>query len=221
MINHAYRASLAIISAMIGLSIYGTYQIPVETLLPIHWNLHGEADQYVSRNIGLVLLPALAAFVFAMFAAIPFVDPRQNNVKRSAGLYYASWFGGLALIFVIQMAIVFSASEGTHLDVYFIFLPTCLFIVIIGNYMTKSRSSWFIGVRTPWSLSSERAWIAANRATGWLFVIFGLVAAIASYATTIESGLVILVIGLITSVAVGIAASYKSWKHDSDRDRVT
>jgi len=92
MIRSGLWWSIGMIIASIGVSVYGTYQIPSDMVLPVHWSLDGQADQYMQRDTVMVSIPAVMVLMTALFAAIPFIDPRTNNVRRSAGLYYASWF---------------------------------------------------------------------------------------------------------------------------------
>ena len=217
MMRVEHLASGIIILAMMSVSIYGTYVISADTLLPIHWSIRGEADHYVARDTALILMPVMGVILSMLFIAIPFIDPRKENVRRNVGLYYVSWFGPLCVILITHVAIVLSAAKAVELSPYTVLVPTCFLVIVLGNYMTKSRSSWFIGLRTPWSLMSERAWIAANRVAGRLFVITGLFASVAAVSINIQWGFSILTIGLPISALIGVAISYEVWRQDPDR----
>ena len=52
-----------------------------------------------------------------------------------------------------------------------------LLFVVLGNVMGKIRPNWFVGVRTPWTLSSKKSWTKTHRLAGWLFIAMGLLAA--------------------------------------------
>ena len=39
-----------------------------------------------------------------------------------------------------------------------------LLLVVIGAIMDQLRPNWFVGIRTPWTLSSEESWRATHRA---------------------------------------------------------
>jgi len=214
MIRSGLWWSIGMIIASIGVSVYGTYQIPSDMVLPVHWSLDGQADQYMQRDTVMVSIPAVMVLMTALFAAIPFIDPRTNNVRRSAGLYYASWFGGLGVLLIIQTCIVLSAANGDLVDPKTIFILACLLTLMIGNYMAKSRSSWFIGLRTPWSLTSERAWISANRATGGLFVLTAIMAGLAAFFIEEKWGFTILGVGVLASTIAGTVISYDAWRND-------
>lgn len=210
----AYWFSAAAIAVMVAISIFGAAHIPPDAKLPSHWNIHGDVDGYASRNALLVFLPLLAFAASAIFAAVPYVDPRKENLKRSAGLYYACWFGVVSLFASLHALVILSASYGVELDARFILLPISLLVIAIGNFMAKSRSTWFVGLRTPWTLTSEAAWIAANRATGWFFVLTGVVAAATAFIVDVRTAFFVLFAGLMASACLGIAISYLVWRKD-------
>jgi len=46
----------------------------------------------------------------------------------------------------------------------------------IGILMENAERNWFIGIRTPWTLSSDRVWRKTNRLGGKLFRSAGIAA---------------------------------------------
>ena len=47
-------------------------------------------------------------------------------------------------------------------------------LIFIGNYMSKLRKNFFIGVRTPWTLASDEVWSRTHRLAGWAFALGGI-----------------------------------------------
>jgi len=41
------------------------------------------------------------------------------------------------------------------------------------NYLTRVEPNWFVGIRTPWTLSSDTVWRKTHRTGGLLMVIAG------------------------------------------------
>jgi uncharacterized membrane protein len=87
---------------------------------------------------------------------------------------------------------------------------------LVGNLMGKIRPNWFVGVRTPWTLSSKRSWTRTHRFAGWVFVVGGLCfmgAGVfrAHVMWNVAAGL--LVAGIIATVVY----SYLVWRTDPDR----
>ncbi len=212
-------ASALIIIAMAAISVYGWIAIPEEAMIARHWNLQGVADGYSPRNHVLFGMPLLAAGISFLFVLIPLVDPRSENVKKSAGLLIAGWIGSLALLLIAHASIIFAAANGVQVqsvpDITLYIL--CIVLILVGNFMAKSRSNFFLGVRTPWTLSSEHAWSAANRTGGWLLVLTGLAAAGTGMALDTVRGYQILIIGVIAAVAISVIISYFAWRADPDR----
>ena len=52
--------------------------------------------------------------------------------------------------------------------------PASLFFALLGNVLGKVRRNFWIGVRTPWTLASERVWIDTHRFSARLFVAIGI-----------------------------------------------
>ncbi len=46
--------------------------------------------------------------------------------------------------------------------------------ILLGNILPKMPSSFFIGIRTPWTLSSEHVWRKTHKVGGICFVMGGL-----------------------------------------------
>lgn len=211
--------SILILLFMAAISFYGLNNLAPDAMLPSHWNIRGEVDDYSSRNSLLLFAPAIGVIVAIIFSAIPYIDPRRHNVLRSSGLYYATWFGSLGFLAAIHFVIITAGVRGVEPDTSFILLPLCVLLAIIGNFMAKSRSSWFIGLRTPWTLTSESAWIAANRTAGWLFVLTGAAGAVSSYVTDTETAFIVMGAGLIASALIGVFVSYRVWRNDPERSK--
>ena len=59
-----------------------------------------------------------------------------------------------------------------------------LLFIALGNQMAKFRSNFFIGVKTPWALSSEAVWQKSQRLGGKTFFFDGIALLIASIFLT-------------------------------------
>mgnify|MGYP000052596555 CR=1 FL=1 len=64
-------------------------------------------------------------------------------------------------------------TTRTRLAILGITAPVLAFAVV-GGLMGKIRPNWFVGIRTPWTLTSKVAWVRTHRLGGWLFVAQGL-----------------------------------------------
>ena len=49
-----------------------------------------------------------------------------------------------------------------------------LFFALLGNVMGKVRKNFYIGIRVPWTLASDRVWNDTHRLAAWLMVGGGI-----------------------------------------------
>jgi uncharacterized membrane protein len=94
----------------------------------------------------------------------------QFEVQNSGATYSYLMAIPVALMGAIELFMLCMAL-GVRLDVARI-IPALVFVMLIlmGNPMGKVRRNFFIGIRTPWTLASERVWYATHRLAGKLMV---------------------------------------------------
>jgi len=88
-----------------------------------------------------------------------------------------------------------------------------LLFVFLGNYLTRVEPNWFIGVRTPWTLSSDTVWRKVHRTAGWLFVIAGIVIAAGAFAPR-SAFMPLFVVTIVAAAGIPVAQSYVLWKRE-------
>lgn len=202
------------IALVVGATIFGV--LSRDTLpdhVASHWNFSGEADQWVSPTAFVFGFPALALLMTLTLAVAPRLDPKRRNFPEHAAEY---WLVGNALL--AFLAIVFVAVIGVNrgwpirLDVI-IGIGLGLLLLLIGNVMTRIKPNWILGLRTPWSLSSERSWRESHRVAGYGFVVVGLVSVVMGIVGVV--GLMRYTIGGIIAVATAATVwSYIAWRRD-------
>jgi uncharacterized membrane protein len=210
-------ANAILIAAMLGVTLWVWPTIADDAQLPLHWNLEGEPDRFGSKIEGLLAMPAMSAVLTAIFLVLPYVDPRRKNLQQSAKLWNAAAIGTVLLLTILHVFLVLSAI-GQPVDIKSVLLPgTAGLFILLGNYLGKSRSNWFAGIRTPWTMSSEYSWEKTHRWAGRLFVLSGLVTLAAWFLTDAKFAAWIMIGGIGATAVISIVLSYFYWKHDPDR----
>jgi uncharacterized membrane protein len=181
--------------------------------IPAHWGTSGEPDRYAGKFEGLLGPPLMALGIYILFLVLPRIDPRKENYARFQGVYTV-----LKTLMVAFMAgllgIVVLWARGVQVDTgVAVMLMAGLLIMVIGNFMGKVRPNWFVGIKTPWALSSEESWNKTHRLGGKLFVIWGLALAIAApfHNALAFSALSAGMLGLIVCLYL---YSYLIWRKD-------
>ena len=217
MIKRGLLWSALIGAAMLAVSAYGWAVLPGDAQFPMHWSASGDVNRYGGKLEALFLVPVMTVFVVLVLAVAPLVDPRRENLQQSSTFYLAGWIGGVGVLALAHVVIVYAAVTGKAPPIAALMLCVGGFIAILGNFMAKSRSNWFAGIRTPWTLSSDHAWSVANRLSGWGFVITGLLTMVLVLLSTTENAIAGLLTGLIASLIAGTVTSYFAWRNDPDR----
>ena len=184
--------------------------------VPVHWGLNGQADRWGGRAEGLLAMPLTALGVYVLLLFLPRIDPGRANYAT-----FARTYGILRLFVVLFLAaihvLVLLAIRGQHveMDAVVPFLIGALFVVL-GNLLGKIRPNWFVGIRTPWTLSSKESWTRTHRAGGWVFMASGLL--LMSCALFRERAYATSVYALIAASFLGLLVySYVVWRKDPDK----
>jgi uncharacterized membrane protein len=211
--------SFLAIAAMLAFSAWAWSVLPPTARIVVHWNLEFRPDSYAPKSFGLLFLPGLALIISALFAIIPSIEPRRANLMTSRKLYYAGWYGALGLFGTIHILTVLNAA-GVALDVPRIVLAaTALLMIVLGNFLGKSRSNFFVGLRLPWTLSSELAWGKANRLSGLGMMATGAGALVLLFLSSETLAIGVFVGGLLLTFAVSTVAAFVYWRQDAHRSQ--
>lgn len=162
---------LTLVSAAIGAYFYRALPDPV----PTHFDLAGRPNGFTSKPLG-VFLPTLFIAPLGLFlAVIPKISPRGYQVDAFKRVYEIISLTTLGFLFVIS-ALAFSASLGHPWSMDHAILPLVgLLLLILGNFMGKTRRNFFVGIRTPWTLADDEVWLRTHRLGGPLFVLGGAI----------------------------------------------
>ena len=173
--------------------------------IPLHWNISGHVDRYGSRE-NVFVLPAVMIGVVALCVVLPWLSPKRFELDsfRSTFLYIMLLILGLL---VYLHALTFWAALDKPLDINrALFGALFLFLILTGNVLGKVRRNFFIGVRTPWTLASEKVWYATHRFTARLLVISGVIGLLSLILTPNPwIGLAILIASSLASVIYSLA----------------
>ena len=206
-------ASVVLVAAMVASAWWVADRLPPDAMLPIHWNARGEPNNFAGKWSALMLPAMLTTGTSLLLAALGRIQPMRDNFEKSQGLYFIVWIGTLGMFALIHL-MVLDAALHWHLPASRLFVGALgLFFGAIGNQLGKSRPMFFIGIRTPWTLTNEDVWIATHRLGGKLMVLAGtawLIAAIADW--TGPRAMPILTATLLAACLVPAAYSYFHWR---------
>ncbi|MBW2979825.1 SdpI family protein [Candidatus Woesearchaeota archaeon] len=166
--------ALAIIIISFAVSIYLYPQMPDR--MASHWNSQGEVDGYMSRFWGLFLMPIVVTFCFLLFIFLPRIDPLKKNVEKFRKYY--DWFIALfiAFMFYVYLLTIFWNLDYRFNMTVMIIPAFGILIYYIGILVENCKRNWFIGIKTPWTLSSDEVWNKTHKLAAKLFKAAGVIA---------------------------------------------
>lgn len=151
-------------------------QLPAQ--IASHWNAVGQVDGTLPRAWGVFLVPGIFVILAALFFAIPRIDPRRENIAKFRS--YFDWFvAAFAIFFYYIYLLTLLANVGYSFDLAAAVIPPLAgLFYIIGMLLPRTEPNWFIGIRTPWTISSPAVWRKTHQAGGWAFraaAVIGLI----------------------------------------------
>jgi len=218
------------VAAGVAISAATTVALPATGEFPVHWGADGAPDRWADRAGAvryLWAMPLITLAVGLVLATVPAIDPRKGNIETGRRGYVAVWLGMMVLLtcvhggVALQMLHAGDNAGGSGEMVRWVIAATAVLMIVIGNYLPKTRSSFFFGIRTPWTLSSDTAWEKTHRVAGPLFMAagaLGLVGAFTLNGIWLAFQLSVLVIG---AALISAIYSYFAWRHAPDRDHGT
>lgn len=205
---------LFVAALAVAASIWASPRLP--PTMATHWSLNGTPDGYSSRAWALAIVPIMLMFMTVMFNVLPKVDPRRENYAKFLSSY---WLIANAVIVFLLVAHAMIIASGLGFSVRIdrlMPLGVGFLFVFLGNYLTRVEPNWFVGIRTPWTLSSDTVWRRTHRTGGLLMVIGGLVLAVGAFMPR-PVFLVLFVATIVIVAVIPIVQSYVLWKREQGK----
>lgn len=165
--------SVIFVVVMLGVAVWIYPHLPVQT--PTHWDADGNVNGWMPRFWAAAIWPLVMLGLTVMYALLPVISPRKFEI-RPFGRTYGIVVLAIQAFMLAVGTIALLAGAGYHISLGLV-APVAVgaLLMVIGNFMGKFRKNFFIGIRTPWTLTSDVVWERTHRLAGWLFVLAGLV----------------------------------------------
>lgn len=159
---------VCLIPLLIGAILYPRLPETVAT----HWDGNGVANGWQPKFIGIIVFPGILVLVNLLFPVLLKIDPKYKNMDGKLKIL-VQWI--IPIIEIFASGVTLSSALGKDLPI-----PTIetmllgILFTAIGNYLPKTKQSYTMGIRLPWTLNSEENWNRTHRMGGFLWVIGGI-----------------------------------------------
>ncbi|MFC3053495.1 SdpI family protein [Kordiimonas pumila] len=211
----SFKWALVLTALTILAGIYGILTVDLNTAVPTSWDFDGTITNYDSPLLALTVLPIIQVIILLIACKINVFDPRAENLKASPKAVSAILTAIFALFFSLQIFMLLSA-KGMPASINAIQILIGFLFIVIGNYFGKLKSSFILGIRTPWTLSSDTVWRKTHRLGGKTFVAGGF--ALLLTALVFGNGVIYkwLFFSIIAvTVAVPVLYSWYIWQQEN------
>ena len=182
--------------------------------IPTHWNIRGEIDGWSPKWVGVWLVPAMLIGFLALFRLLPWLSPKGFKIEPFKDTYEFIMVAVVGMFCYVHIVTLYAAWRGIHgnqgVDVGRLLLGGLfLFLALIGNVLGKVRRNFFVGIRVPWTLASDRVWNDTHRLAAWTMVAGSLIGFL---IVVTELPIVAAFVVLIVSVLIPIFYSFVHYK---------
>jgi len=199
--NKKFMLAIIIVVIQIIVSLVVALQLPEDIKIPTHWNMQGQIDDYSGKWEGTMMLAGINAFILLLMVFMPFYSVRYKKhperFQKTLPSITTIIVGFFALIHLFSLLI--ATGKITNL-VNPLFMILGLLFILLGNILPKIPANFYVGIRTPWNLSSDTNWRKTHRFGGICYVIGGTIMLIGSIFTklnpTLNSAIFIIFITL-------------------------
>ena len=170
------KATLVISLTLIALALIAGAvlwnQLPDQ--MASHWNANDQVDGTMPKFWGIFMMPLVTLGMMALFIIVPQIDPLKANIAQFRETF--NIFIVLIIAFMLYIhGLTLAWSLGfTNFKMSAAMLPFMgLLFIAIGYMLKKARRNFFIGIRTPWTLSSDTVWDKTHQLGSVLFILSG------------------------------------------------
>ncbi len=161
--------ALATIFISFAIGIWAYPQLP--EIVASHWNEKGEVNGYMSKFLGIFLMPIMSLAMFLLFNFIPKIDPMKANIEKFRK-YYNAFIVSIILFLFYLYLLTMAWNFGYRFNMTYFMVPALSALFYwCGILVENTKRNWFIGIKTPWTISNDVVWDKTHKLGGKLFKV--------------------------------------------------
>lgn len=192
---------LTLLPILVGLLLWNKLPAKFAT----HWGIDGQADGWSSLSFAVFAPPLIMLAVQWLCVLVTAKDPK-NQGRNHKPLGLVLWI--IPITSNLCCGLMYALALGAEFSITSVMVAAMgLMFAAIGNYLPKCRMNHTIGIKVPWTYTSEDNWNATHRFGGRVWMIGGLVMILSAFIPG-ELGVVIMIVSVFVLVIIPIVYSY-------------
>lgn len=196
---------VTLLPILVGLLLWDRFPEQIAT----HYGLTGTPDGWGSVPFA-VFFPPLALLA-VHWLCILFTALDKGNQNRNHKMFrIVLWILPIVSNFVSYLT--YALALGMDFNITNITLVAMgLLFSVIGNYLPKTRMNSTMGIKVPWTYTSEENWNATHRFAGKVWVIGGLLMAFAGFLPD-TAAITAMLLAILVLTIIPVVYSWRFWK---------
>lgn len=154
-------------------AIYVWPQMP--NLMASHWGIDGEVNGYMSKFWGLFFMPILSSFLYILFLFLPKLDPYKKNFSEFKN-HYDNFMTVIFGFFFYIYFLTIIWNLGFKYNMIQLLSPAfSILFYFTAVLISKTKRNWFVGIRTPWTMSNPKVWQKTHAVGAKLFKLVAFI----------------------------------------------
>lgn len=187
---------IILIPVVITITVYN--KLPEQ--LATHFGTNGEADGFQGKVTFLLLNSLLLIGVPLLMKITRYIDPKKKNYEKFETTYDLFRLILTAFLSVMYITVLlFNLGYSVNIQMI-ILIGIGILFMFLGNYMSRIRFNYTIGIRTPWTLANEEVWRKTHRLGGPLWLTGGIAIIILAFVPGSIAFILLLIVIVIISI---------------------
>jgi uncharacterized membrane protein len=127
-------------------------------------------------------MPLITLGMFVLFLVVPGIDPLKANIaqfRKAFNLFIALMVAFMLYIHGLTLAWSLGYQDFKMSAAMLPFMG--ILFIAIGYLLRQAKRNFFIGIRTPWTLSSDSVWDKTHQLGSILFMVSGAFAILGGF----------------------------------------
>lgn len=187
---------ITVIPMLIGLLLWNRLPNTIAT----HFGTGNVPNGWSSKIFTVLGMPVMLLAIHLFSVLVTLNDPKKQNIGKKM-LTFVFWIVPIVSLIVSLSIYGYALKMPVNIGMFANLIVGLVFIVS-GNYMSKNRQNYTVGIKLPWTLNSQENWNRTHRLASKLWILAGVIAIIDIFLDSV------IVIGVTIAVLVVIPMAY-------------
>ncbi len=159
----------------LGLTVWYFTWLPAT--IPTHWGPNGQPNQWSAKGPVLFIFPGVMVLMALLIPALPAMSPKGYKMESFLPVFNYLMVLLTFMFSCMNAVILYNTAHPFWDGTKWLLAPMFIMMGFVGNLLGKTEKNFFVGIRTPWTLASDKVWHATHRLGAKMFVFGGFVSA--------------------------------------------